>query len=134
VSGSHTVGFVAAAITGAVSSGLLVITATVLAVNALRAGRSPSDLDLPFYLLTGGTFAGIMLASLVAWWLLAPVRSVYRRGGLTIVSAFATIPLMLVCIPLDQLLGRTGLGLMLGLTSLCALVFVRRARRAGAEA
>lgn len=133
MSGSHTIGFVAAAVIGAVSSGLLVITTTVLAVDTLRH-RSPNDLDLSFYLLTGGTLLGIMLASLVAWWLLAPVSSAYRRGGLSIVSAFATIPLMLICIPLNQLLGRPGLFLLLALTSLCALGFVRRARRIGTVA
>ncbi|HEY9014507.1 MAG TPA: hypothetical protein VIM84_05555 [Gemmatimonadales bacterium] len=134
MSGSHTIGFVTAAVVGAVSSGLLVITGTVLAVDTLRSHGSPNDLDLPFYLLTGGTLLGIMLASLVAWWLLAPISSVYRRGGLSIVSAFATIPLMLVSIPLNQLLGRTGLFLLLGLTGLCALGFVRRARRIGTAA
>jgi hypothetical protein len=132
--GSRTLGFVAMAVAAAVSLGLLVITATVLGVDALRSGRDSSQLDLRFYLLSGGTLAGIMLASLMAWRLLAPVASVYRRGGLSVVSAFVTILLMLVCIPVNQLLGRVGLLVLLGLTALFALLCSREARRRGADA
>jgi hypothetical protein len=126
------VGFVAAVIACAVSVGLLVITTTVLTVDTLRANSGPSNLDLSFYLLVGGTLSGVLLAGSAAWCLLAPVGSTYRRGGLSIVCAFATVLLMLICIPINQVFGRTGLLILLGLSGIAALSLARRARRLGA--
>lgn len=130
--GRGPVSFLAAALTSAVSAGLLVITATVLAVDALQPSGRPGNLDLSFYLLVGGTLAGILLAAAAAWRLLAPVESIYRRGGLSIVCAFATVLLMLICIPVNQLLGHTGLILLLGFCGITAIFLARRARRLGA--
>jgi hypothetical protein len=124
--------FLTAAVASAVSAGLLVVTATVLAVDALRSSGRAGNLDLPFYLLVGGTLGGILLTAFAAWRLLAPIGSTYRRGGLSIVCAFATVLLMLICIPVNQLLGRAGLVLMLGLWGTSAMVLARRARRLGA--
>lgn len=123
--------FVATALASAVSLGLLVITGTVLMVDTLRRGDHPANLDLSFYLLVGGTLAGILSASFATWRLLAPIGSVYRRGGLSIVSAFATVLLMLVCIPVNQLFGRGGLLLLLGTSAALALILFRQARRWG---
>jgi hypothetical protein len=124
-------GFVAIVLASAMSAGLLVITGTVFLVDALRQGNQPENLDLLFYLLVGGTLAGTLGAAGVAWSLLAPVGSLYRRGGLSIVSAFATVLLMLVCIPVHQLLGRGGLLLLLAVSALLAIILPRRARRWG---
>jgi len=127
-------GFVAMVLAAAVSIGLLVITATVFLVDALRTSNHPADLDLSFYLLVGGTLSGILLAAYAAWRLLAPVGSAYRRGGLSIVSAFATVLLMLVCIPVNELWGRPGLLLLLGISGVTAVLLGRRARQWGAGA
>jgi hypothetical protein len=127
-----TFGFIAAVAACAVSIGLAVITATVLEVDALR-GASPAG-QLPFYVLFAGTAAGILLAALTAWNLLGPIASTYRRGGLAMVCAFATVILMLVCIPIHQLTGRTGLLALLGLAGVMALVQGRRVRHWGAKA
>lgn len=96
----------------------MIITATVLAIDALRSGGNANTMDLRLYLLFGGTLAGILLAAFAAWRLMSPVTSVYRRGGLAIVCAFATVPLMLVCIPVFERFGRPGL---LGLLAFCGL-------------
>jgi hypothetical protein len=122
---------VALALASAVSLGLLVITATVLVVDSLRSGNQPGNLDLSFYLLVGGTLLGVLGAAQAAWRLLAPVGSVYRRGGLSIVSAFATVLLMLVCIPVNELFGRSGLSLLLAASAALAFVTSRYARRWG---
>lgn len=123
--------FVAVVVCCATSAGLLVITATVLGVDALRTNSGPADLNLSFYLLVGGTLFGILLAAYAAWHLLAPVDSTYRRGGLSIVSAFATTAIMLICIPIHQLLGRTGLLVLLCLSGVTTLALARHARRLG---
>jgi hypothetical protein len=132
--GSGTLSFLAAALVCAVSAGLVVITATVLLVDALRAGAHPEGLHLRLYLLFGGTLAGTLIAAWAAWRLLDPIPSTYRRGGLAMVSAFATVVLMLVCIPIHQLLGRTGLLLLLGLSGITAMLLARRAKRLGTPA
>ena len=127
-------GFLTAALAGAVAAGLMVVTATVLLVDALRSGAYPENLTLRLYLVFGGTLAGILIAAWAAWRLLRPIASTYRRGGLSIVSGFATVVLMLVCIPINQLFGRTGLLILLGLSGAAALLFARRANRLGAGA
>jgi hypothetical protein len=125
-------GFLTAALAGAVAAGLMVVTATVLLVDALRSGAYPENLTVRLYLVFGGTLAGIMIAAWAAWHLLEPISSLYRRGGLAMVSGFATVLLMLVCIPINQLLGRVGLVSLLALSGLAAALLARRAKRLGA--
>ena len=48
------------------------------------------------------------------------------------VSAFATIIAMLLCIPVNQLLGYSGLGGLIVLSLLASLLLARRARAAAA--
>ena len=124
-------GFIAIVLVAAVSLGLLVISGTVLLVDALRRNQQP-NLDLSFYVLVGGTLLGILGSAHAAWRLLEPIGSVYRRGGLSIVSAFATVLLMLLCIPVHQLFGRSGLLLLLAGSAILAVVLPRYARRWGA--
>lgn len=131
--GGHPVAFVLSVMASAVALGFALITATVLALEAFRVRERGGDLEAAFYLLAGGTLAGIFVAGIAAWRLLAPLESVYRRGGLSIVSAFATILLMLICIPVDQQFGATGLVVLLCLSAVAALLLHRRARRLGAE-
>lgn len=69
-----------------------------------------------FALVVGGTLGGFLLTIGLAWSLMRPLRSPYRRGGLAIIAGFATIVLMLLSIVADQLAGRWGL---LGLAALC---------------
>jgi hypothetical protein len=112
----------------------MVVTATVLLVDALRDKTYPESLTLRLYLLFGGTLAGILIASWAAWRLLGPIASTYRRGGLAMVSGFSTVLLMLICIPINQLLGRTGLISLLAVSGIVAALLGRRARRLGASA
>jgi hypothetical protein len=125
--------FLAAALACALSAGLMVVTATVLVVEGLRGDASQETLTLRLYLLFGGTLAGITLAGWAAWRLLGPIESTYRRGGLAMVSGFSTVLLMLICIPVNQLLGRTGLTILLALSATAAALLGRRARRLGAN-
>jgi hypothetical protein len=111
----------------------MVVTATVLLVDALRGEAQQENLTLRLYLLFGGTLSGVVLAGWAAWRLLDPIASAYRRGGLAMVSGFCTVLLMLICIPINQLLGRTGLILLLTLSAIAATLLGRRARRLAAN-
>ena len=113
-----------------VAFGLAIVSATVLGVDLLRS-ESPSapQLGAPLYLLFFGTMAGVVLAGLVAWRVLDPILSVYRRGGLSVVSGLATVVAMLLCIPVHQLAGRAGLG-ALGVGALLLSAVLARLVRA----
>jgi hypothetical protein len=104
---------------------------TTLLVDTMRPppGATP-DLGGPFYLLLGGTLAGITLAGVLAWHLLAPLDSVYRRGGLALVSAFGTVIAMLLCIPVNQTLGRAGLAGLIAIALALSVLLARRAHAA----
>lgn len=118
------------------ATGLAVISSTVVAVGLVRgpaAGPTP-DFGAPLVLLLGGTFGGLVLAGIVTWHLLARISSAYRRGGLAIVSSFATVVLMLVTMPLNQAAGRAGLLSLAVAAAVAGLLLARRARRLGAEA
>jgi hypothetical protein len=109
--------------------GLAIISGIVLGVDWLRSASHTPQLNASFYLLVVGTLVGILAAAFSAWRLLAPLGSVYRRGALSIVCSFATVLLMLVCIPVHQLLGRIGLLGLILVSSLIAAVLAHRARR-----
>jgi hypothetical protein len=123
--------FLAAALLSAIALGLLVISTTVLLVDTLRPSTGNEAASGAFYLLVAGTLGGILLAGFCCWHLLAPIQSTYRRGALSIVCAFATVLAMLICIPVNQLLGRTGLMILLVSSGIMAGVLGHRARRLG---
>lgn len=127
--GGGTLGYLAAALACAVSAGLTAITATVLVADVLRARHGSANLEFRFYLISAGTLAGLMLAGFVAWQLLEPVTSAYRRGGLAMVAAFATVVLMLICTAVFEFFGRTGLLTLLGFSALISSLLALHARR-----
>ena len=127
--GRGTMRFLAAALAGAVSIGLTVITATVLVADALRSGYGPANLELRFYWIVGGTLAGVLLAGFAGWRLLEPVTSTYRRGGLAMVSAFATVVLMLICARIFELFGRNGLLAFLGVCAVTSALLAHQVQR-----
>ncbi|MGZ8397617.1 MAG: hypothetical protein ACXWWN_01135 [Gemmatimonadales bacterium] len=131
--GGGTLGFLAAALASAVLTGLTAITATVLVADALRSRHGGANLELRFYLLAGGTIAGLVLAGFVAWRLLEPIASAYRRGGLAMVAAFATVVLMLICTGVFELFGRAGLLSLLGVSAVASTLLAFRARRLKSE-
>lgn len=119
----------AAVLVCAVTSGLAVITATALVADALRSRYGTANLELRLYWIAGGTLAGVLLAGFISWRLLAPVTSAYRRGGLAMVSAFATVVLMLICTPIFELFGRNGLLTFLVLCVVTSTLLAYQTRR-----
>jgi hypothetical protein len=69
-----------------------------------------------FPLIVGGLFASMFLGGLVAWRLLAPVGSHFRRGVLAMIAAFATFIGAIVTVPIHFHFGTAGL---LAITGLC---------------
>ena len=88
----------------------------------------------PFYLLVFGTMGAMLLAAVTCWFVLRPVDSWFRRGGLAVVSAFASFVVALLAFPADVVFGHAGL---LGVTlifPLAAWWFWRGLRRWSASA
>ena len=127
--GRGTMRFLAAALAGAVSIGLTVITATVLVADALRSQYGSANLQLRFYWIVLGTLAGVLLAGLAGWRLLEPIASTYRRGGLAMVSAFATVVLMLICARIFDLFGRNGLVALLWFCAVTSALLTYQVQR-----
>jgi hypothetical protein len=128
------VSLAATALGAGLSAGLALVGATVAGLDAIRPPPGTGDpaSGPALYLLAAGTLGGLVLAGAVTWHLLAPVDSGYRRGGLALVSAFATVPAMLIYPPLHATLGTPALLLAAALAAAAALLLIRRARRLAA--
>jgi hypothetical protein len=118
-----------------VAAGLGTVSLVTLGVDLLRQGTPPGTaaLGAPLYLLFFGTLGAVLMAGLVAWRLLAPVLSVYRRGGLSMVSALSVCLAMLLCIPAHQLAGRAGLAGLAAGALLVSGLLVRSTHRTAAQ-
>jgi hypothetical protein len=118
------------------SAGAALIGVTVAALDAVRPppGTANPAVGGPVYLLAAGTLGGLVLAGVVAWRLLSPLDSTYRRGALALVSAFGTVLVMQVYPLLDSLFGTPALLVAAALAALVALLLARRARRLAAAA
>jgi hypothetical protein len=124
----------ATALGAGLAAGLALVGATVATLDAVRPppGATDPGLGAHLYLLAAGTLGGLVLAGVVAWRLLAPVDSTYRRGGLALVSAFATVPVMQLYRPLDAAFGTPALVAAAVLAGGAAWLLARRARRIAA--
>lgn len=116
--------------------GLAAVSLTVLGVDLVRPATPPPNVAAgpAFYLLVLGTLGSLILAGVVAWRLLAPILSTYRRGGLSLVTALATVLPMLLCMVANQVAGRAGLVGLAAVALVLSLALGTRARRAGAGA
>jgi len=99
------------------SAAVLLGTAVVLfvlwGVRALVAGAAPSDRPVnsgpALVLLLGGTLVALFASAGTAWACLTPIDSYYRRGGLALVSAFATFVMSVLAAPLHHYFGEGAL-------------------------
>jgi hypothetical protein len=98
-------------------------------VRTLQRRTAPaSEIDLgsaPAVVLLGGTLISLLAAAVAAWTLLEPIRSPYRQGMLALVSAFATLAVSMITIPVDQAFGPAGL-LVIAAAAMTAMVLVGR--------
>jgi hypothetical protein len=79
----------------------------------------------PLLLLLGGTLLALLASAATAWACLAPLDSYYRRGGLAMVSAFATFVTSVLAAPLHYFLGPRAL-LCVGAGALAGAVLLLR--------
>jgi len=120
-------------VAAAIALGTAVAALTLFGVQALMSGATASSTPVTSgpapVLLLAGTMAALLLSAAVAWHMLAPIDSYYRRGGLSIVSAFGTFVMAVLATPLHHFLGPAAL---LGLAAVAATagVLLARERRA----
>jgi hypothetical protein len=97
----------------AIAAGSALAALTLWGVQRLLAGAPASAVPVvsgpaPILLLLG-TVAALCLSGGLAWRRLAPIESFYRRGGLSILSAFGTFLVAVLAAPLHHFTGATGL-------------------------
>ena len=113
--------------------GATAITLVLWGVQSLvpqTGGATPEPTAGPaFYLLVLGTPAAMALAAATCWFVLRPVESWFRRGGLAMVSAFLSFVVSLITFPANVFFGRTGLLVVTLLFPAAALFFGYRVRR-----
>ena len=84
-------------------------------------------------LLIIGMVGGPLLGALLTFWLLAPLDSLYRRGGLAVVSGFAAFVAMFGGMPVHQRWGQVGLAAFALLFAVIGAVYFLRARQAARD-
>jgi hypothetical protein len=123
----------AAAASGfAVLLGTALIGLALLGVRGLVAQAAPTPTPDPVQpaglLLLAGTLGGVLAAGFTAWALLAPLP-LYRRGGLSMVSAFTTFVAALLLAPVNHYLGLAGLAMVIFLAAVGCWALGRRLGR-----
>ncbi|MEP6571223.1 MAG: hypothetical protein ABJD11_00955 [Gemmatimonadota bacterium] len=105
--------------------GTAIITGSLWIVRTMQASSPVTGTPAPFgltgVLVLSGTLIGVVAGGVAAWILMAPIESLYRRGGLSIVTGFGTLLVSIVNMPLDHYLGRTAL---LAFLSFCLLALL----------
>ncbi|MGB7213274.1 MAG: hypothetical protein WBC97_11695 [Gemmatimonadales bacterium] len=116
--GVRALGFAAAVGATAITLVLWGVQTLVPPATAPKAGPVAGP---AFYLLVLGTPAAMALGAATCWFLLRPVQSWFRRGALSVVSAFLAFVVSLLTLPANELFGHVGL---LGASMLFALTMV----------
>jgi hypothetical protein len=130
VAGEDLVGLAMRTMALAVCAGTAVVALTLWAVQRLMAGEPASAEPVTSgpapLLLMLGTLGALAVSAALTWRRLAPVDSYYRRGGLALVSVFATFVMAVLAAPLHHFAGSAGL---LGLAAVALAGSLLLARR-----
>ena len=96
-----------------VAAGTTFMAGVLWGVRTLLMDAPASDIPnlagAPANLLFAGVLIGVVIPGILAWSLLAPLPSWYRRGGLAVAASFGTVLSMLLLTGVHHLLGRQGL-------------------------
>ena len=128
--GEDLIGVAIRGVAVAVCAGTAAVALTLWGVQRLLAGSPESPTPVvggpaPVLLLLG-TVGALCLSAGVAWQRLAPVDSYYRRGGLSLVSAFGTFLMAVLAAPLHHFAGPAGLLALAAVAIAAALLLSRR--------
>ena len=119
-------------VAAATALGTALAALTLFGVRALIGDTPASDTPVTTgpapLLLLAGTMAALLLSAGVAWHLLAPIDSYYRRGGLAMVSAFGTFVMAVLATPLHHFLGPIALLALALFAGATGLVLARERR------
>jgi hypothetical protein len=111
--------------------GTALVAVVLLGVRALIAQAPPTGTPDPgqpaAVLLIFGTLGACATAGIACWTAMAPVPT-YRRGGLSMVTAFATIVMALLLAPVNEIGGPAGLGVVAVVSAVLAWRLGRRIR------
>jgi len=122
----------AASIGFGITLGAAIAAVVLLGVRALVSAAPPTDQPDPTQpaglLLVFGTLTACAVAGLACWTALSPVPT-YRRGGLSMVTAFATFVLALLMAPVNEFGGPVGLAIAALLCGAAAWALGRRIAR-----
>lgn len=87
-----------------------------------------------FPLLVGGVLASALLAAGLAWWRLAPLTAVWRRGVFSMIGALGTMVGAIAATPIHFHFGERGLLALSGSSAVVAVVALWTAASAPAPA
>lgn len=126
-------GLVIRTLLGGTLAGTAAVAFVLWCVRTLLAGAAASDRPVTtgpaFYVLMFGTLAAVALAVAIAWRMLAPLSSSWRRGVFAMISGFGTIVAALGAAPIHHTWGRTGLAMLAGAGAAGALLVFATGRR-----
>jgi hypothetical protein len=112
--------------------GTALVAAVLLGVRALVFQSPPTDQPDPTQpaglLLVFGTLGACGIAVVSCWTAMSPVPA-YRRGGLSMVTGFATFVMALLLAPVNELGGPAGLAVVALVSGLGARALGRRVTR-----
>ncbi len=115
--------------TGA-AAGALTITAGLLVLRTVQAGRILETRETGFTILNAAILGGMALAASTGWLLSAGMPELWRRAAAAVTAVVASLVLSLLAVPADWLAGRIGLALYTVLLAGAAIWCWRQARRA----
>lgn len=118
-------GLVIRTLIGATLAGTSSVALVLCGVRMLIGNQGPSTASPgagpAFPLLVGGVLSSSLLAAGLAWWRLAPLTAVWRRGVFSMISALGTIVGALAATPVHYHFGERGLLIMAGAAALVAV-------------
>ncbi len=117
------------ALLGATLAGTSSVALVLWGVRLLVASRAPAAdtaaAGPAFPVLVGGVLASMLLAAGLAWWRLAPLTAMWRRGVFAMISALGTIVGALAATPLHYRFGDRGLLSLAGAAFVGAILMLR---------